>query len=54
MDGHVLLMLHKSILNFMSNKKKKRELLGNVSTPQFLGFSDGENKESEPENSIVN
>lgn len=50
-DSHALLMLHKSILNFMTIKK---EVLDNDTIPQFLGFSNSENKESEPENRIVN
>lgn len=35
-------------------EQQKRELLDNDIIPQFLGFSDSENKESEPENNIVN
>lgn len=49
MDGHALLMLHKSILNSMNNKRE----IGNAPIPQFLGFLDGLNKESEPENNNV-
>lgn len=36
----------------MSNKKENFYVM--ITIPQFLGFSDSENKESEPENNIVN